>query len=54
MTRRITAPIALLLVGLLLIFDHATTPPNPYKAPPIFALGSGVEAVGGFCGAMPK
>ncbi|MDT1062077.1 hypothetical protein RM190_09430 [Paracoccus sp. CPCC 101403] len=54
MTRRVTAPLAILLLGMLIFFDHATSDLNPYKAPPIFALGSGVEASGGFCGAMPK
>jgi len=54
MTRRVTAPIAILFLGLLIVFDHATSDLNPYKAPPIIALGSGVVATGGFCGAMPQ
>lgn len=54
MTRHITAAAAIALLGLLLAFDQTTTRLNPYKAPPLLALGSGVEASGGFCGAMPK
>ncbi len=54
MTRHVTAFAALALIGLLIVFDHATADLNPYKAPPMLALGSGVEAAGGFCGAMPK
>lgn len=54
MTRHVTAFAALTFVGLLIVFDHATAELNPYKAPPVFALGSGTEATGGFCGAMPK
>ncbi|AMY70146.1 hypothetical protein [Frigidibacter mobilis] len=53
MTRRVTAPLAIALVGLLILFDHATADLNPYKAPPLLALGSGTAASGGFCGAMP-
>ena len=54
MTRRVTAVAALALIGLLILFDHATAELNPYKAPPPLALGSGAEAAGGFCGAMPE
>lgn len=54
MTRRLTACITLLLIALLLVFDQRTATLNPYKAPPILALGSGIEASGGFCGAMPQ
>lgn len=54
MTRRFTAGAALLLLAALLAFDHATSDLNPYKAPPVLALGSGVAATGGFCGAMPQ
>lgn len=53
MTRRTTAPIAIVLLGLLIAFDHASAELNPYKAPPLLALGSGAAASGGFCGAMP-
>lgn len=54
MTRHVTAFAALTLIGLLIAFDHATADLNPYKAPPMLALGSGIEATGGFCGAMPN
>ena len=54
MTRHLTAGIAVLFLGALILFDQVTTPPNPYKAPPLLALGSGAEASGGFCGALPK
>ena len=54
MTRHLTAGITLLLLAGLLIFDHGSSDLNPYKAPPLLALGSGTEAVGGFCGAMPQ
>lgn len=54
MTRRFTAAIALALLGGLIVFDQATAALNPYKAPPIIALGSGVVATGGFCGALPQ
>ena len=54
MTRHVTAGAAILFVALLLVFDHATATLNPYQAPPLLALGSGVEASGGFCGALPQ
>jgi len=54
MTRRVTAPLAILMIGLLIAFDHASAELNPYKAPPLLALGSGAAASGGFCGAMPE
>lgn len=54
MTRRVTAPLAILMIGLLIAFDSATAELNPYKAPPLLALGSGAAASGGFCGAMPE
>jgi len=54
MTRRLTAYSAILAIAALLVFDMQTTPPNPYAAPSLFALGSGVTATGGFCGALPN
>ncbi|WP_179209276.1 MULTISPECIES: hypothetical protein [Haematobacter] len=54
MTRRLTAGIVIALLAGLLFFDHATAALNPYKAPPVIALGSGVVATGGFCGALPQ
>ena len=53
MTRRFTALTALLGIAALLALDLSATPPNPYAAPPVIALGSGVAAAGGFCGALP-
>jgi hypothetical protein len=53
MTRAFTASLSLVFVAALLAFDMKTTPPNPYHAPPILALGSGEVASGGFCGALP-
>lgn len=54
MTRHITAYTTLLLVGLLIWFDQSTAELNPYKAPPLLALGSGIEATSGFCGTLPE
>lgn len=53
LTRRLTAPLAILLLLALIALDVARTPPNPFAAPAVFALGSGAAAVGGFCGALP-
>lgn len=53
MTRRITAPLAVLFALGIIGFDLAHVTPNPYKAPAIFALGSGALPTGGFCGALP-
>lgn len=54
MTRHLTAGAAMLLLALLILFDHQTADLNPYKAPPLLAFGSGVEATGGFCGNLPR
>lgn len=54
MTRHITAAAAMLMIAMLLLFDQANSDLNPYKAPPLFALGSGVQATGGFCGNLPQ
>lgn len=51
MTRRAVAAIACVMLASLLALDVAATPPNPYDAPALFALGSGAAPVGGFCGA---
>lgn len=53
MTRRVTASAAIVGLMVLIGADLAASPPNPYQAPPLFALGSGVAAAGGFCGALP-
>lgn len=45
----------LLLVGGLVAFDAMATanPLNPYTAPPMLALGSGMAAAGAHCAAPP-
>ena len=44
----------LLLVGGVVAFDVATADPlNPYAAPPMLALGSGMAAAGAHCAAPP-
>lgn len=54
MTRHLTASLALAGLVALIGADLMRSPPNPYHAPPVFALGSGVTAAGGFCGALPN
>ncbi|WP_353474429.1 hypothetical protein PVT71_21000 [Salipiger sp. H15] len=54
MTRAVTAALALAFVAALLVFDLATSAPNPYQAPALLAFGSGSVATGGFCGALPN
>ena len=51
MTRRGVAVLACAMLGVLLALDLVASPPNPYEAPALFALGSGAAPVGGFCGA---
>lgn len=54
MTRRLTASLALALIGVLLVFDLSTSAaPNPFKAPPAVALRSGQAAAGAHCSALP-
>lgn len=53
MTRRVTAFATIALLGAFIWFDATATPPNPFAAPAAIALGSGVAASGGFCGALP-
>ena len=53
LTRRITGLLALSLILGVILFDLSTAQVNPYRAPPIIALGSGVASAGGFCGALP-
>ncbi|WP_428672703.1 hypothetical protein [Roseibium sp.] len=53
MTRLVTATIAIAGLAVMITLDAAATPPNPYKAPKLLALGSGVAPSGGFCGALP-
>jgi len=54
MTRIVTASATLALLAGLLIFDAATAELNPYKAPGLIALGSGAEAGGAHCAALPE
>lgn len=54
MTRRVPAAIALALLLALVALDYAASPPDPYRPPPIVALGSGAASSGGFCGALPE
>lgn len=54
MTRAVPAAITLALLLGVLALDLAAAPPNPFKAPKAFALGSGMVASGGFCGALPN
>jgi len=54
MTRRFTTTIAFVSFAFLLFADIQFTPPNPYVAPSIIALGSGQASAGGFCGALPQ
>jgi hypothetical protein len=49
-----TALVAIGLLSGLLIFDLSTSTVNPYVAPPVVALGSGMASAGGFCGVFPK
>lgn len=53
MTRRFTARFAMVLLIALVGADLLSAPPNPYRQPAVFALGSGAASEGGFCGALP-
>lgn len=53
MTRKATAAAAIAALLLLLLVDLGVSPPNPYAAPPLLALGSGAAQTGGFCAALP-
>jgi len=53
-TRRLTAALALaLLAGVLALDAVQGAPPDPFAAPPPFALGSGQAAGGAHCAAPP-
>ena len=54
MTRHMIAGICLAMLGLIIGGDLLAVTPNPYRAPPALALGSGAAAPGGFCGALPR
>lgn len=53
MTRLFTASLTLVGVVGVVGLDWLVTPANPFQAPPIIALGSGLSSSGGFCGALP-
>jgi len=41
------------LLGLIALDQAQSDPLNPYTAPPLLALGSGLAASGGHCAALP-
>jgi hypothetical protein len=51
--RTVTLLVALGVVGLLALDYAQSQPLNPYTAPPLLALGSGLAATGGHCAAPP-
>ena len=54
MNRFIVVLLVFLLGGLALSLDIAASKPlNPFKAPPLLALGSGQAAGGAHCAAVP-
>lgn len=53
-TRRLTAIVTLASLGALIALDLGWSKPlDPYKAPPLLALGSGQAASGAHCAALP-
>jgi len=54
MTRTVTMAAAALMVAALLALDvSVSAAPNPFRAPPLLALGSGQAAGGAHCAALP-
>lgn len=54
MTRRPVALTVIAALGLVVLADLAASgPPNPFQAPPLFALGSGQAPGGAHCSALP-
>lgn len=54
-TRRLIAVLALaLVVGVLLLDLRQSAPLDPFRAPPMLALGSGQAASGAHCAALPE
>lgn len=49
----VTLLLGLGVAALLLLDQVQSQPLNPYTAPPMFALGSGLPATGGHCAAPP-
>lgn len=55
MTRRVAAIVALAMIAGLISLDLASSEaPDPFAAPPLFALGSGQGASGAHCAALPQ
>jgi hypothetical protein len=48
------AVLALLVAGLVIGDLAASAPPNPWRAPPLLALGSGLAAGVAHCAALPR
>lgn len=54
MTRaHVMVVVAFVLVGFLALDMVVSDAPNPYTAPPMIALGSGLAATGAHCAAPP-
>jgi len=54
MTRLATMLAVAALVGGIIVFDlAASAAPNPFRAPPLLALGSGQASGGAHCAALP-
>lgn len=53
-TRRVTAGLAVAFLLALTAFDLVTAELDPYRAPPLFALGSGQAAGGAHCAGLPE
>jgi hypothetical protein len=54
MTRHVTAALAAAFLAALAVFDAATSELDPYRAPPLLALGSGEASGGAHCAALPE
>jgi hypothetical protein len=53
-TRRLTGLVVFALLSGLLVLDLAQSAPlDPFKAPPVVALGSGQAGAGAHCAALP-
>jgi hypothetical protein len=54
MTRKLTVALVFVLLAGLLALDAAQSRPlDPFKAPPMLALGSGQAGAGAHCAALP-
>lgn len=54
MTRRVTLFAVVLMTAALLFVDLSTSAtPNPFHAPPLLALGSGIDPGSAHCSALP-